>query len=375
MPRNDDILRLPSDLPVPVDDGMASHLPGLPVAKVSLPSTWGKWIDLSALAGRTVVYCYPRTGRPDEEPPDGWNLIPGARGCTPQSCAFRDHHRELEALGARVFGLSSQDTEYQREAAERLHLPFALLSDEQLAFASAMRLPQFDAGSMRLLKRLTSSSVMEPSSTCSIRCFRLTATRNRCLIGSGSTASLATRQSDGAGLGAGREHTWANDASSDRAAIGFTVKSGWACAVLVAGSATSPRVVDSRRVDLSDPAIPESRQPYHAGVRNRTKHRLRTVNVDCCRQAFRTASGHRGDSALSDGWTRSAGRRHRRRQLDRAGAHCQRSHPDPCARGPVVSSCRAGCGGPKQAVVLDLARTGPSRTGGRSPEAAGTDAP
>ena len=155
MPRSDDILHLPPDLPVPVDDGMASHLRGMRVATVPLLSTSGEWIDLSALAGRTVVYCYPRTGRPDEEPPDGWNLIPGARGCTPQSCAFRDHYRELEALGAGVFGLSSQDTEYQREAAERLHLPFPLLSDAQLAFASAMRLPQFDVGSMRLLKRLT----------------------------------------------------------------------------------------------------------------------------------------------------------------------------------------------------------------------------
>lgn len=155
MPRKDDILHLPSDLPVPVDDGLAGHLVGLPVAKVSLPSTWGQQIDLSTLAGRTVVYCYPRTGRPDEEPPDGWNVIPGARGCTPQACAFRDHYRELEALGARVFGPSSQETDYQREAAERLHLPFPLLSDAQLAFASAMRLPLFEVGSMRLLKRLT----------------------------------------------------------------------------------------------------------------------------------------------------------------------------------------------------------------------------
>ena len=155
MPRSDDILQLPPNLPVPVDDGLADHLPGMRVAQVSLPSTEGQPIDLSALAGRTVVYCYPRTGRPDQELPDGWNQIPGARGCTPQSCAFRDHHRELEALGARVFGLSTQDTEYQREAAERLHLPCKLLSDEQRVFASAMRLPMFDAGSMRLLKRLT----------------------------------------------------------------------------------------------------------------------------------------------------------------------------------------------------------------------------
>jgi len=155
MPRSDDILRLPPDLPVPVDDGMARHLMGLRVAVVSLPSTSGERIDLSALTGRTVVYCYPRTGRPDQELPDGWNLIPGARGCTPQSCAFRDHHRDFEALGVRVFGLSTQDTEYQREAADRLHLPFALLSDAGLEFTSAMRLPLFEVGSMRLLKRLT----------------------------------------------------------------------------------------------------------------------------------------------------------------------------------------------------------------------------
>ena len=118
-------------------------------------ATTGHRVDLSSLPGRTVVYCYPRTGRPDREPPAGWNQIPGARGCTPQSCAFRDHHRQLEALGVRVFGLSAQDTEYQREAVERLHLPFPLLSDADLEFASAMRLPTFDVQSMRLLKRLT----------------------------------------------------------------------------------------------------------------------------------------------------------------------------------------------------------------------------
>jgi peroxiredoxin len=153
--RSDDILSLPSDLPVPVDDGMASHLLGLSVVPRSLPATTEDLIDLSALTGRTVVYCYPRTGRPDQEPPDGWDLIPGARGCTPQSCAFRDHHHELELLGTRVFGLSTQDTEYQREAVERLHLPFPLLSDMRLEFASAMRLPTFEVKSMRLLKRLT----------------------------------------------------------------------------------------------------------------------------------------------------------------------------------------------------------------------------
>ncbi len=134
---------------------MAQHLLGVSVASIPLSATAGPPVDLSALAGRTVVYCYPRTGRPDQDPPDGWDLIPGARGCTPQSCAFRDHYRELEVLGARVFGLSAQDTEYQREAVERLHLPFLLLSDLHLEFASAMRLPTFDVQAVRLLKRLT----------------------------------------------------------------------------------------------------------------------------------------------------------------------------------------------------------------------------
>lgn len=102
-----------------------------------------------------VVYCYPRTGKPDEDPPPGWNEIPGARGCTPQACAFRDHYRELEALGAQVFGLSAQSSEDQREAAGRLHLPYELLSDEELAFAAALRLPTFEAAGMRLIRRLT----------------------------------------------------------------------------------------------------------------------------------------------------------------------------------------------------------------------------
>jgi peroxiredoxin len=155
MARPDDILQLPPDLPVPADDGMARHLLGMRLPSVPLQSTRGDYVDLSALGGRTVVYCYPRTGRPDVAPIDGWDSIPGARGCTPQSCAFRDHFAELRGLGADVYGLSMQDSAYQREAAERLHLPFPLLSDERLAFASAMRLPVFEIGSMRLLKRLT----------------------------------------------------------------------------------------------------------------------------------------------------------------------------------------------------------------------------
>jgi peroxiredoxin len=112
-------------------------------------------VDLSSLPGRTVVYCYPRTGKPGQDLPRGWDEIPGARGCTPQSCSFRDHHAELRALGARVFGLSTQSTGYQREAAERLHLPFELLSDEGLAFAKGLDLPTFEVEGMTLIKRLT----------------------------------------------------------------------------------------------------------------------------------------------------------------------------------------------------------------------------
>jgi peroxiredoxin len=150
-----DVNTLPDDLPEPVDDGACKHLTGMAAPQVDLVATSGELVRLSNLPGRTVVYCYPRTGRPGVDPPLGWNEIPGARGCTPQSCSFRDHHAELELLGAAVFGLSTQDTEYQREAAERLHLPFALLSDERLEFGAALRLPTFEAEGMTLLKRVT----------------------------------------------------------------------------------------------------------------------------------------------------------------------------------------------------------------------------
>jgi peroxiredoxin len=138
-----------------VDDGACAHLAGLAMPAIPLRSTAGGLVDLSRLGGSTVVYIYPRTGRPDRDPPAGWNDIPGARGCTPQSCAFRDHHRELQAAGARVFGLSTQDTGYQREAVERLQLPFDLLSDERYALTQALRLPTFTMESVVLLKRLT----------------------------------------------------------------------------------------------------------------------------------------------------------------------------------------------------------------------------
>jgi peroxiredoxin len=155
MERADDVQELPEHLPEPADDGASDHLPGAPIPPVSLMSTSGEPVDLSTLPGRTVVYCYPLTGRPDRELPRGWDEIPGARGCTPQSCAFRDHHAELRHLGARVFGLSTQSTGYQREAVERLHLPYELLSDENLDFARALGLPTFETDGMVLLKRLT----------------------------------------------------------------------------------------------------------------------------------------------------------------------------------------------------------------------------
>jgi peroxiredoxin len=154
--RSDDLHTLPPDLPVPLDDGACAHLTGLRLPAVALASTVGGTVDLSQQPGTTVTYIYPRTGRPDQEVPAGWNAIPGARGCTPQSCAFRDQHAALKALGVeRVYGLSTQDTEYQREAATRLHLPFELLSDASLAWAKALRLPTFTVEGMTLIKRLT----------------------------------------------------------------------------------------------------------------------------------------------------------------------------------------------------------------------------
>ncbi len=155
MPRSDNLYELPKNLPVPIDDGASNHLVGMSVPSVPLLSTSGRVVDLSTLPGRTVLYCYPRSGRPDADPPKGWDEIPGARGCTPQSCAFRDHYQELRALNTRVFGLSTQDTDYQHEVVERLHLPFELLSDSRLAFAQALRLPTFEVESMILIKRLT----------------------------------------------------------------------------------------------------------------------------------------------------------------------------------------------------------------------------
>jgi peroxiredoxin len=146
---------LPADIPVPQDDGAARHLGGMKLPDLALPATDGATVNMAKLTGRTVIYVYPRTGVPGVDPPAGWDAIPGARGCTPQSCSFRDHFAELKSLGvARVFGLSTQDTAYQQEAATRLHLPFPILSDEKLALAKALKLPTFSAAGMTLLKRM-----------------------------------------------------------------------------------------------------------------------------------------------------------------------------------------------------------------------------
>ncbi|HZL62240.1 MAG TPA: peroxiredoxin [Pseudolabrys sp.] len=146
---------LPPNIPAPQDDGAAKHLNGMKLPDLALPATSGSAVNLSKLKGRTVVYIYPRTGVPGIDLLPGWNDIPGARGCTPQSCGFRDHYGELKRLGvAQLYGLSTQDTAYQQEAATRLHLPFAILSDEKMALTRALKLPTFTMSGMTLLKRM-----------------------------------------------------------------------------------------------------------------------------------------------------------------------------------------------------------------------------
>jgi len=147
---------LPPNLPKPTDDGAAKHLMGMTIPPLSLRSTKGRTVDLRSLsAPRTVIYCYPMTGVPGKPLPEGWDLIPGARGCTPQTCGFRDHYQDLKALKAEVLGLSTQTTEYQQEMANRLHLPFEVLSDFEFSLCDALRLPTFEVEGVRLLKRLT----------------------------------------------------------------------------------------------------------------------------------------------------------------------------------------------------------------------------
>jgi peroxiredoxin len=151
-----DAYTLPPDLPAPEDDGAADHLEGAAVPSLGLPSTAGGEIDLAEAAQGTLeLYLYPRTGRPGEAMPPGWDDIPGARGCTPQACAFRDLHASLQALGASVLGLSAQTLSDQHEFAARVGLPYPLLSDPELELAAALRLPTFEVAGMRLYKRIT----------------------------------------------------------------------------------------------------------------------------------------------------------------------------------------------------------------------------
>ena len=152
----DDLYSLPPNLPVPTDDGAARHLPGRRMPGVTLQSTAGRAVRLDALGtGWTVLYCYPRTGRPEAGPPPGWDDVPGARGCTPQACRYRDHYADLRALDAQVYGVSTQTTEYQQEMAERLHLPYEVLSDAGFLLTDALALPTFEIHGIRLLRRLT----------------------------------------------------------------------------------------------------------------------------------------------------------------------------------------------------------------------------
>ena len=149
------LTNLPDHLPAPKDDGLSDHLYGRQWPPGSLLGTNQEWVNLAQIHNYVVVYVYPMTGRPDVPLPEGWDNIPGARGCTPQSCSFRDHYAQLQQLHAHVFGLSVQANAYQIEAQQRLHLPFELLSDNQLTLKSALHLPTFEVASMELYKRIS----------------------------------------------------------------------------------------------------------------------------------------------------------------------------------------------------------------------------
>jgi len=147
--------QLPADLPVPMDDGACNHLPGKRLPDIALLATSNQRVNLCRQTGLIVLYAYPMTGRPGVSLPAGWDAIPGARGCTPESCGFRDLHAEMRRLGAEVFGLSTQTSDYQREVRDRLQLPFELLSDESFVFIDALSLPTFKVDSTQLVRRLT----------------------------------------------------------------------------------------------------------------------------------------------------------------------------------------------------------------------------
>lgn len=145
-----------SKIPAPVDDGAAKHLTGMKLPPVALQATDGSSVTLASLPGRTVLFAYPRTGEPGKIGlVDDWDMIPGARGCTPQTCAFRDLFKDLKDAGAQhVFGISTQDTAYQRAMVERLHVPFQVLSDSDLVLTRALKLPSMDVAGLTLVKRL-----------------------------------------------------------------------------------------------------------------------------------------------------------------------------------------------------------------------------
>ena len=146
---------LPEGLPVPTDDGACNHLPGKKLPSLNLVATNDSEVNLANVKGWLVIYCYPMTGQPDKPLPKGWDDIAGARGCTAQSCAFRDHYQDLQQLNARIFGLRTQSTNDQKEAAERLHWPYSLLSDHEFKFTHTSKLPTFEVDTMRLIKRVT----------------------------------------------------------------------------------------------------------------------------------------------------------------------------------------------------------------------------
>lgn len=170
MSRSDNLYDLPADLPIPIDDGGCRHLVSTTWPKVVLRSTSGRLVSLAADDSEwLVVYFYPRTGLPDQDPPGGlhaWDSIPGARGCTPQACAYRDHRADLARHGAQVFGVSTQETSYQREVVERLHLPYELLSDSALELTNALRLPTFTVAGQTVIRRLTLISRAGRIETC-----------------------------------------------------------------------------------------------------------------------------------------------------------------------------------------------------------------
>jgi len=155
MSLNNSFLSLPDNLPVPKDDGAANHLTGLFIPSIHLKSTNGKTIDISTLTGLNVIFCYPMTGVPNIPLPPGWDDIPGARGCTPQACSYRDAYPKLKKYVNNIFGLSTQSSEYQKELKDRLELPYEILSDVNLEFQKSLNLPTFEVLGNKLLKRLT----------------------------------------------------------------------------------------------------------------------------------------------------------------------------------------------------------------------------